>query len=444
MDCFRRFLSHLRPENTVVVALSGGADSVCLCHRLWSLPGRSFSLLAAHLNHGLRGEESDGDEAFVRALCENWGIPLRVKRLLPGQLAAQKGRSLEEAGRQARYAWFEGLLEEDANRVLVTAHTASDQGETVLFFMSRGSSLKGLGGIPFRRGRIYRPLLDVTGAAVRDYCARQGLAYREDSSNRSLDYTRNQLRSQVMPVLRRINPKADSALARLARDCREDEDCLTGLARQALESARQGEGYSAKALANLHPALQRRAAVVLLKRQGLTVTHREVEEMVKLFSQGGEFSRRGKGYCAGQGMLAPLPQSAAEWPGFPLKPGRFQGPGGNWFEIQKIDIDSPQKLYTFSRFRLALFLDCGKISKDAGFRTRQPGDVLSLSGRKGTKSLKKWFEEAKVPAWQRQRRWILADGFGAAAAEGLGVDRRVAPDASTRQVWAIRPLQEGE
>lgn len=444
MDCFTRFLSLLHPGDTVVVALSGGADSVCLCHRLWTAPNRTFSLLAAHLNHGLRGEESDGDEAFVRTLCQRWGIPLTVKRLAEGELAAQKGLSLEEAGRQARYGWFSQLLAEDGRRVLVTAHTASDQAETLLFFMSRGSSLAGLGGIPFQRGRIYRPLLDVTGAAVRDYCAAHGLDYREDSSNRSLDYTRNRLRQQVMPVLRQINPKADTALARLARDCREDEDCLVQLAKKALEDARTEEGYSTQALRALPPALQRRAAVELLVRQGLTVTHREVEQLTRLFSKAGEFSRRGKGYCAGQGVLAPLPQPAADWSGFPLKSGRFQGPGGNWFEIQKIDIDSPQKLYTFSWFRLALFLDCGKISKDAGFRTRQPGDVLSLPGREGTKTLKKWFEEAKVPAWQRRYRWILADDLGAAAVEGLGIDRRVAPDSSTRQVWAIRPLQEGE
>ena len=444
MDSFARFLSLLRPGAEVVVALSGGADSVCLCHRLLTLRERRFSLRAAHLNHGLRGEESDGDEAFVRGLCARWGIPLLVKRLEPGSLAAQRGRSLEEAGRQARYAWFDQLLAEDSRRVLATAHTASDQGETLLFFMARGSSLAGLGGIPFQRGRIYRPLLDVTGREVRDYCARHGLEYREDSSNRSLDYTRNQLRHQVMPVLRTINPKADSAMARLAADCREDEDCLNQLARRALEDARQQQGYSTRILAGLHPALQRRAAVLLLKEQQLTVTHQEVEKLQKLFSQAGEFSRRGKGYCSGQGILAPLPAPEENWPGAPLKPGRFQGPGGNWFEIQKIDIDSPQKLYTFSWFRLALFLDCGKICKDAGFRTRRPGDSLSLPGRKGTKNLKKWFSQAKVPAWQRQRRWVLADGLGAAAAEGLGVDRRVAPDASTRQVWAIRPLREGE
>ena len=444
MDCFARFLSLLHPGDTVVVALSGGADSVCLLHRLWSVPERSFSLLAAHLNHGLRGEESDGDQEFVRRLCETWGIPLVVKELAPGQLASQKGLSLEEAGRQARYRWFAQLLEEDSKRVLVTAHTASDQAETLLFFMSRGSSLNGLGGIPFRRGRIYRPLLDVTGTEVRQYCARQGLIYREDSSNQSLEYTRNQLRQQVMPVLRNINPQADLALARLAQDCREDQDCLTGLARQALEAARQGEGYATPQLAALHPALQRRAAVLLLEEQQLTVTHREVENLRKLFSQAGSFSRGGKGYCSSQGVLAALPLKDGEWPGFPLQPGQFQGPGGNWFEIQKIDIDSPQKLYTFSWFRLALFLDCGKISNDAVFRTRRPGDVLSLPRRNGTKTLKKWFEQKKVPAWQRQCRWVLADGLGAIAVEGIGVDRRAVPDAATRQVWAIRPWHPGE
>lgn len=444
MDCFSRFLTALGPGDRVVVALSGGADSVCLCHRLWALPGRRFSLLAAHLNHGLRGEESDGDEAFVRTLCQRWEIPLRVRRLAPGTLAAQKGLSLEEAGRKARYRWFEELLEEDPRRVLVTAHTASDQGETMLFFMARGSSLGGLGGIPFCRGRIYRPLLDRTGEEIRRYCAQKGLAYREDSSNQSQEYTRNRLRRQVMPVLRQINPRADAAMARLAEDCREDEACLSQLARQALERARKEEGYDTHLLAALPKALQRRAAVELLRRQGLTVTHREVESLEKLFTQAGEFSRRGKGYCAGQGKLAPLPLPAGDWPGAPLAPGRFQGPGGNWFEIQKIDIDSPQKLYNFSWFRLALFLDCGKISKDAAFRTRQPGDVLSLPGRNGTKSLKKWFSQAKVPAWQRQHRWVLADSRGVAAAEGLGVDRRAAPDPSTRQVWAIRPWQEGE
>lgn len=216
-----RFARHLAvsgliaPRSTVLVALSGGIDSMVLLHLLRSLPAPwKLELHAAHFDHRMR-PESGADAAWVRGVCRAWEVPVTIGAAR-GELHGQA------AARAARYEF----LEETATRIgadrIATAHQADDQSETVLFRIARGTGLRGLAGIPPRRGRIVRPLLPFDRAEIEEYARRWRVPYREDPTNIGVDYTRNYLRHEVLPRLERVAPGAARSLRRLAAHAREE------------------------------------------------------------------------------------------------------------------------------------------------------------------------------------------------------------------------------
>ena len=223
----------IRPGDRVCCAVSGGADSTALLrlvHAANGLPKQSLGvgLTAVHVNHGLRGAESDGDEGFVRELCERLGVPLEVRRVETAARVAATRETLEEAARNLRYEVFREL---PAN-VVLTAHTLDDQAETVLMKLLRGAWLEGLSAIApvleLGTRRVLRPLLGVRRAELRGYLEELGQGWREDSSNTDEAFTRNRLRHTVLPVLRAENPGVDQTLANLAELAREEEARWTG------------------------------------------------------------------------------------------------------------------------------------------------------------------------------------------------------------------------
>ena len=196
------------PGATLVCAVSGGKDSVCLLHVMLSLQKElSITVEAAHLNHQLRGAESDRDEAFVRNLCDSLGVRLTVSRADVLSRCKQTGESVEEAARVLRYQFFESL-----GKPVATAHTQDDNLETVLLNLVRGTALRGLCGIPPKRGKIIRPMLCVSRAEVETYLEQHALSHVEDSTNASSLPLRNRLRHEVVPLLMRENPKLSSTV----------------------------------------------------------------------------------------------------------------------------------------------------------------------------------------------------------------------------------------
>jgi len=227
----------LPDQGPLLVAVSGGPDSVALLHFLAALQARTgcpSSIVAAHVNHGLRGDESDGDEAFVRDLAATWSLAF-----VSADIGPHLRSSSEESARLARYDALRQLAEEAGADRVATAHTADDQAETVLLRLLRGAGLKGLGGMPPRgrvRGiRVVRPLLDVTRDQVLEYMGRLELPHRVDSSNASRAPARNYLRLEILPRIReRMNPSAREAILRAAAAIRESEQYLAAESRRVL------------------------------------------------------------------------------------------------------------------------------------------------------------------------------------------------------------------
>lgn len=431
----------------VLVGVSGGADSVALLHFLQ----RSRELLgctvaAAHVNHGLRGEESDRDEQFVRKLCERLGVELAVTHLQ--HLAAgakESGRCLEEAARDARYRF----LEEEARKrgaQVATAHTMDDSIETTLFHLARGTGLRGLRGIPPVRGKIVRPLITCTRREIEAYCAANGLDYVTDSSNLSDSYARNRIRHMVLPPLREVHPGLDSVYPRMAARLAADEDCLEQAAAAALEDCRRaGNGWDAKGLAALHPALRYRALSALLTERGwsasdvqatLLLEHLRSEHFVLELSAGRYVELR-------DGVLR-LYEKMPQEPDWELRvgPGRFALSGRRTAVLTRINCKYSEQIEKTDRKLLKNALDYDKIYGDLVLRQRREGDKIRLCGRGVGKTLKKLFQEAGIPADERQRIPVLADGAGVVWVAGFGCDERVAADASTKTALTVQ-IAEG-
>ncbi len=304
----------LRPEDRVCVAISGGADSTALLLLLRdanALPKNSLGvgLSAIHINHTLRGPESDADQAFVEDLCKRLEVPLHLHSVDTRSHASTHRQTIEEAARNLRYEAFRTLLTSGAATHILTAHTLDDQAETVLMKLLRGAWLEGLSaiapeltlpGLP-ANAKILRPLLAASRADLRAYLASRGQPWREDSSNSDEAFTRNRLRHTVLPVLRAENPKIDTTLANLAELAREEES------RWAVELERllphlilpgtpvRGGGRSnstapgAQALAielerlrSLDPALRRRGVRAAARQLGVRLTFDDTTRILTL------------------------------------------------------------------------------------------------------------------------------------------------------------------
>ncbi|MBX3370874.1 MAG: tRNA lysidine(34) synthetase TilS, partial [Nitrospira sp.] len=255
----------LQPGQSVLVAVSGGPDSVALLSLLHELaPAWNFSLTVVHCNYGLRGAESDGDASFVAELCRRLKIPCVVKALQIPAREPGRSSSLQARARELRYQLFRDLVTELGIERVALGHTADDQAETVLLRMLRGAGLRGLGGMPHRRGNLFvRPLLTVTRREILSYLETKSLSFRTDSSNATSVYLRNRVRHELLPVMQSLAPATVPLLARQADIVREDDRLLERLAARRLVRATVNRDSQTLALDRAvllkeEPALQRR------------------------------------------------------------------------------------------------------------------------------------------------------------------------------------------
>lgn len=263
-------------EKRVCVALSGGADSVSLLTVLCSLGDRlGIEVCACHLNHGLRGEESDSDERFCAELCKRLGVSLYARKIDVSVLV-QKHESVEEAARKARYGFFEEALAHFGGGVLATAHNANDNAETVLLNLTRGTGLKGLCGIPPVRRfgkngewRVIRPLIYCGRGEIEEYLRSIGEDFVTDKTNLSEDYTRNRMRQRVLSELLAINPSVVGVIGRMTQNLRSDSEYLEEQARKALEETREGRGWNAMSLSKLPEPIKARCVRRILINGGI-------------------------------------------------------------------------------------------------------------------------------------------------------------------------------
>ncbi len=410
----------------VIVGLSGGADSVALTHFLLRYSARhSVRVTAAHVNHGLRGVQSDEDERFVREFCEKQGVELRVLRSDVRSLAAGKSEGIEECGREVRYSFFQSLCGKDDR--IATAHTLSDSAETVLMNLARGAGPRGLCGVPPVRGNVVRPLIEITRSEVERYCAFYGLSFVTDRTNLVPDCVRNKIRLLVVPVMKEINPAFEGCVGRTLRLFREDETYLEKEAGRRLKEARMPEGYRAAAFRDAPSPIESRMIFKALGgRAGPREGYRNIGAVLKVIAEGkGTVTVAGGIQCSVRGntlFITPPEAFSPEkaWK-VPLNPSGTRLPDGRILTARAVLPEIGKKRGKIHNLRFYNLIDYDTIFKAGGFvRNRRPGDRFLLAGRGVTKTLKKLFNETKIPPWRRDRiavvevagRIVWVEGFG--------------------------------
>ena len=413
----------------VGVAVSGGADSLCLLHALLELAGRwDLRLTALHVNHRLRGEDSEADARFVRELAERLGIPFLEREADVRGVAKASRDNLEQAARRVRREFFLDLLGRGVVDRVAVGHTLSDQAETVLFRFLRGSGVAGLAGIrPVTREGFVRPLIEVRREEVLQFLGERGIAWREDSTNQDRRFARNRIRHDLLPALERDwNPALSPLLAGVAEVAGDEEEYW----RRAIDEVTVGRLLvrppalliEAAWLAGLEPAVARRVlrrAVSLAKGDLRRVDMRHIEGILALVR-----NSRGSGRCAIPGLdafrsfewlrLAPPAPGRSDYEIELRVPGRYETPGGRW--VLELSVSGYND-------REAEQLDCSAISGALAVRNWRPGDGYRPLGHAGEIRVKSLFEQARVPLWDRrdwpviicQERIVWAGGFGPAA-----------------------------
>lgn len=403
---FMRSYDMVRRGDTVICAVSGGADSMALLFALYLLKDKlGICLRAAHFNHGLRGEESQAEEEFVRQFCQRFEIPLDVGRR--EVVSGKKG--LEAAAREARYGFLDTL-----EGKIATAHTADDNAETVLMHMVRGTGLKGLGGIAPKRGKLIRPMLQITRGQVLEFLNEYHVPHREDSSNAGDAFLRNRLRHHVIPLLKQENPRLAENMSAMALRLRQDEQALH-------QNVDFSQGLPVDEVQAMLPAQRSRALADFLEHCGVREPEAEHIALAQALLDSQKPSARasfpgGVTLCRCYGMLQKknsksLPEAVV-----------LNCPGVTHIPQLGLTVEcTPAEsiIHTADTFTV-------KPAGELVLRSRQTGDAMRLSG--GSKTLKKLFIDRKIPAGERQRVPVLADKSGILGVYGIGVNLDRAAD----------------
>ena len=447
----------------LLVAVSGGPDSVCLLAVLDELrrsqrcPG--LVLHVAHMNYGLRGRESDDDEAFVQQLAGDLGIPVSCER---AELPRARGESLQAKARQLRYEFFDRVCQRHQLSAIATGHTAEDQAETVLMWLLRGSGTKGLAGIPIlREDRILRPLLHARRADILEYLALHHLPYREDRSNSARVYQRNRVRHDLLPHLRIFNPQIVNTLAQTAEILSQDAALLEGLERErwptvVRESGPDRVALDVEALRSCSLGLQRRLirrAWTLLNDQGRGLGFRHLRDIVDTLLSphaSGCVHVPANGRVRRQGPLlivesARAPGDRPAWwaSGVPLAvPGEVVLDQHRRIAASLVSENggSPQ---THVAERATCMIDLDRAGTPLIVRAWQPGDwfcPIGMSGRR--KKLQDFFVDHKILREQRAQVPLVTGPTGILWVVGYRGDERVRPQRGSVRVAALW-LKEG-
>ena len=441
-------------QDSVIAAVSGGADSVALLDALARFrqgEGRPGSIIVAHLNHQLRGEESDEDEAFVRDLAGRLNLPVFTERVAVAERAKAEKQNLEAVARRLRYEFLLRVAEARGANVVFTAHTLDDQAETILMRLIRGSGAEGLRGVhqvmALNDGvKLVRPMLGIRRAEVVEHCERYGLAFRSDSSNFLVDFTRNRIRMELLPMLETFNPRVKESLARASESLTGDEDYLRGLASGYLARSRVEPGLSVKVLQEVPSAIRRRVLRLWLRSERgdlrrINASH--IEAVERLID--GPSGRRvelpeGGGVAREFDCLRFIHIRAIEKPLGPieLKENEPRNFGGFRFIMKrgmaraslKIDNDGNHERF------VAALRECEELN-GLRLRTRFPGAAYIPANARRAVKLKTLMIRRKIPLTQRDQYPILVTADDRIVwAPGLPVAREFAPGAEDSD-WAL-------
>jgi len=435
----------IKAGDKILVALSGGPDSVALLHLLRLLAFKySLRISAAHLDHSIR-PNSYRDREFCRVLCRSLKIKLHSKRLDVVGIAGKRRLSVEEAGRDVRYAYLGRLADKLRYNRIATGHTLDDNVETVVMNLVRGSGLTGLAGIPYKRGQIIRPLLECSKAELESYLRSNKVAFVKDTSNRSLRYARNRVRLNIFPEMEKLNPAAKINIARMAKNVRDDVEFLSDLTVSAYNEALIETG-KAKILLDLaklqsyDKSLRKKVLEEAFKRQSGKKAGLTSESLARALDavdgKSGGMAPLADGYCIqnSQGRIGIFHKTPGHGKTDLVIPGTTQLPDS----LTCLDsrIVSKEEIRGFDRTNRTAYLDFQRLG-DVAVRFWEKGDRIKPLGMEGHRLLSDIFIDNKVPEFERDSVPLVVSGDRIAWVAGIMVsdDFKILP--STEEVLKI-------
>ncbi len=443
----------IAPGENVLVAFSGGADSVALLLMLHELKKKlNIKLFAAHLNHGIRGEEADRDERFCTELCEKKGISVETKRVSVPSEVKKTGEGLEECARRLRYTFLSECAEKYGCQKIATAHHADDNIETVLLHLIRGAGPSGLVGISAKRGNLIRPLLRFRKKELISYLDSIGQAYVVDSTNSDTTMTRNKIRHELLDTVYEINPKADTAFSSMSSLIEEDNKFLISLA-EAVDKNASFRELSALTRPVLSRFLQLRYSQYVKEKNStcgaesrppqLSHVHiSPITEFIKTGKGNADFTLPGKitAHVSARGIeFSDTEKNTSEYYEIPLKFGENnisqcgykilitndKNVADEWQNIYKLSIPASVKFGTIlSKENTGLFV-----------RAKKAGDEYVYGGH--TRNVRRRLIDLKIPAYERSRIPCICDRDGIVFVPFLRISDRVKPEKGQNSLYII-------
>ena len=409
--------------DTVLIALSGGADSVFLTHFLIGIREEyDLTLKAAHIEHGIRGAESTADCEFVENLCRENAIECHTLHINAPAEAKKANMSVEEYSRCRRYEFFDTL---ECDKI-ATAHNLSDNIETLLFRLARGTSIKGLCGIPAKRGKIIRPLLDIGGEEIRAYLDENGIPYRIDSTNADNSYSRNRIRNEIIPLLKELNFDLEASITRLIESANEDSDYIEKQAQKAFDEVYTENALGIKKLSVYHVSVIKRVVIKYFSLNGIELNGYRLKEILRLLDAPSKIQLSGDIFAVSNKRLLRVADM-----------GKNDENRAFSFSTQIYTKEEFLNKCELSNKMFDFYCDCDKIVGSVRVRGRQEGDRISPALRNCAKSLKKLYNELQIPAERRSAVPVIEDGGGVIGVYGYCVDERVKTDKGTKNILVV-------
>lgn len=418
----------LQNGDFVVIGVSGGADSMLLLSYLISKRDElNLRLLVANVEHGIRGEESLRDTNFVEEFCKEHNVEFRCKRINAIEEAKNAGMGVEEYSREVRYSFFRSF---NADKI-ATAHNLSDNVETVLFRMSRGTSIKGCCGIPAVRGNIIRPLINLSGKEIRELCKENNIPFVVDSSNLENEYSRNYIRNNIVPSFENLNQSFENTFARFIDSVKEDEDFIEAEANKCFDASFKNNALAIKELSKYHPAVVKRAIIKYISLYDVTLDELHLNGVYGLISKAGRYQIKRNIFAISDKKR--------------LRIAIFEE------KLDFDDVEIEKKIISRQEFltncehlqkNFEFFCDYDKIIGNITVRPREEGDDITLENRRVTKSLKKLYNELEIPVEDREYIPVVCDDNGIIGIYGYVGAERVKIDNTTNSVLLLKIRME--
>lgn len=406
----------LSKGDRVLIGVSGGADSIALLEFFVSVKEKyDLDICVAHIEHGIRGEDSVNDAEFVKNYCKKLGVNFYLKTIDAPNLAKKAKMGVEEYSRMARYDFF-NTIECDK---IATAHNLTDNIETLLFRLARGTGLKGACSIPAVRGKIIRPFIEVSSGEIRKWCNDNNIPYRVDCTNSDSAYSRNLIRLEILPLFEKLNANYQDNIENFISDVNEDYEFIDDYVKSIYPKIVKNNEIDLPKLNELDLSIKKRILIMFFDENGYSLNRIHLQSVIDITLKSGKSQ---------------------------IKENIFAISAKGKFRIAKFnDLNKKDEFVTkilnideFKDKNIDFYCDCDKIVGNIIIRAKQAGDRIKPAGRNVSKTLKKLFNESAYPIEKRDKKIVVCDDFGIVGVIGLCADERVKVDCNTAKILTIK------